>query len=148
MYHPAPIDQDPTLFEPLPARTISAIIACSFDEAYGFAQHPENFPRWASGLATSLRQEGPDWIARTPHGEARVLFSPPNPYGILDHWITPLGDAEIYVPLRLIANGRGTLVVLTLFRQPGMDDAAFERDARLVDKDLRALKALLEDAKA
>lgn len=147
MYHHAPIDQDPTLFDPLPARAISAIIACPFDEAYGFARHPENFPRWASGLASSLRQEGPDWIAKTPQGEARVLFSPPNPYGILDHWIALPGQAEIYVPLRLIANGSGTLVVLTLFRQPGMDDAAFERDAGLVDKDLRALKTLLEAQK-
>jgi hypothetical protein len=35
-------------------------------------------------------------------------------------------------------------VTLTLFRLPGMDDAAFERDAGMVAKDLSALKALLE----
>lgn len=143
----APIDHDPTLFDPLPARSISVIIACGFDEAYGFTRQPENFPRWASGLASSLRQEGPAWAAKTPQGEARVLFSPPNPYGILDHWVALPRQAEIYIPLRMIANGSGTLVVFTLFRQPGMDDAAFERDAAMVEKDLRALKTLLEGLK-
>jgi hypothetical protein len=35
-------------------------------------------------------------------------------------------------------------VQLVLFRQPGMTDADFKRDARMVKGDLGALKTLLE----
>ena len=48
---------------------------------------------------------------------------------------------EIHVPLRVIANGHGAEVMLTLFRQPGMDDEMFARDVKWITRDLRALKA-------
>ena len=41
-------------------------------------------------------------------------------------------------------NGKGSEVMLVLFRQPEMDDDAFVRDAGLMQNDLWALKALLE----
>jgi hypothetical protein len=50
----------------------------------------------------------------------------------------------VYVPLRALANRRGTEVIFTLFRQPEMDDALFARDVGLVNADLQALKRLLE----
>jgi len=46
--------------------------------------------------------------------------------------------------MRVMPNGEGSEVMLVLFRQPEMDDAAFARDAELMQNDLRALKALLE----
>jgi hypothetical protein len=129
----------------LAARSIDIAIRAPLAQAYGFASQPENFPRWAAGLSSSLHRQGDDWIAETPEGRAIVLFSPPNDFGILDHHVRLPGKPDIHIPLRMIANGEGTLVVFTLFRQPDMDDAAFDRDADLVTKDLRALKALLEN---
>lgn len=38
----------------------------------------------------------------------------------------------------------GCELTLTLFRQPGMDDARFEADAQWVMRDLEVAKALLE----
>ena len=35
----------------------------------------------------------------------------------------------------------GIPLMLTLFRQPGMDDEMFARDAKWITRDLRALKA-------
>jgi hypothetical protein len=58
--------------------------------------------------------------------------------------LTLADGTKISIPLRVVANGDGAEVTLTLFRVPGMDDAAFERDAGMVAKDLSALKALLE----
>jgi hypothetical protein len=55
---------------------------------------------------------------------------------------------EIYIPLRLVANGEGTEVVFLLFRQPGMSDEDFFADAAMVTKDLKALKRLLEGESA
>jgi hypothetical protein len=56
----------------------------------------------------------------------------------------PNGGKPVNVPLRVIANGEGAEVQLTLFRQPGMDDEAFARDRRWIRKDLATLKALAE----
>jgi hypothetical protein len=66
----------------------------------------------------------------------------------MDHWVELEGGQEvrqeIYVPLRIIANGDEAEVQLTLFRLPAMDEATFQRDADWVRRDLAALKALAE----
>ena len=126
------------------ARSIDMMINCPFSEAYAFTKQPENFALWAAGMASSLHFEDEAWHAKTPAGDAVVTFSRPNAFGILDHRVDIAGKAEIYIPLRMIKNGDVTHVVFTLLRQPGMDDAAFEEDAKAVEKDLLALKALLE----
>lgn len=119
-------------------------IAVPLARAYAFAQRPDNFPRWAAGLSTSLHHDGEHWVADTPAGRAIILFAPPNDHGILDHHVRIAGQPDIYIPLRMIAHGDCTQVVFTLFRQPGMDDAAFEADAQAVMADLQTLKQLLE----
>jgi hypothetical protein len=128
----------------LEARAISLAIDCPFDRAYAFAHRPENFPQWAAGLAESLHRDGDTWRAATPEGEAEVRFSPPNDYGVLDHHVVLPGKPEIYIPLRLIPNNEGSELVFTLFRQPGMDDAAWDRDEAAVRKDMATLKQVLE----
>jgi hypothetical protein len=113
-------------------------------EAYEFLSAPENFPRWASGLAATLRRSGEDWIAETPEGPALVRFSEGNRYGVLDHSVTLPRGVTVYVPLRIVERERGCELVLTLFRQPGMSDERFAADAQWVMRDLDAAKRLLE----
>lgn len=125
-------------------RHLGIHIAVPLGTAYAYASIPDNFARWAAGLATSLRHGDHGWVADTPEGPARVEFSPPNAYGVLDHHIRFDGRPDIYIPLRMIAHDQGTEVLFTLLRQPGMDDAAFERDAQAIMADLRTLKVLLE----
>lgn len=57
----------------------------------------------------------------------------------MDHWVEL---ADVYVPLRVIANGEGAEMQLTLFRLPGMTSDKFEEDAEWVRRDLDALKSL------
>lgn len=125
-------------------RHLSTTIATPFDRAYAFAHQPANFARWAAGLARTLHHTDHGWVADTPEGEAIVVFSEPNEHGILDHRVRLPGKPEVYVPLRLIAHGDRTEVVLTLFRQPDMTDAMFERDAGLIADDLASLRRVLE----
>ena len=128
----------------LESRAISVTIRCPLRRAYDFLAAPENFPLWASGLGSSLKKSGDTWVAETPEGPAEVRFTPRNEFGVADHFVrTPAGD-EVYVPMRVVANGGGCDVVLTLFRQPGMTDDKFEQDAAWVRRDLQALKAVLE----
>ncbi|WP_370600117.1 SRPBCC family protein [Pseudomonas nitroreducens] len=133
----------------LPSRTLSVRIERRWGEAYEFLAAPQNFPRWASGLCHAIEPlQGDLWLAQTPQGPLRVRFSPHNAFGVLDHAVLPEDSPAIHIPLRLIANGDGCELQLTLLRQPQMDDATFERDAQWVEKDLQAIKVLLESMTA
>ncbi|HEV8108666.1 MAG TPA: SRPBCC family protein [Burkholderiales bacterium] len=125
-------------------RRVAVAIDRPAAEAYDFLSAPENFPKWASGLAASMRNVGDDWIADTPEGRAVVRFSERNAYGVLDHSVTLPRGITVYVPLRIVAKESGCELVLTLFRQPGMSDERFAADAQWVMRDLDAAKRLLE----
>ena len=127
-----------------PTKNLSVSIGLDAQRAYGFLSLPENFPKWASGLAGSLKKAGGEWQAQTPEGPMKVRFSERNAFGVLDHWVYPKPSVEIHIPLRIIRNGEGCELVLTLFRQPGMSDEKFAADADWVTRDLRAAKKLLE----
>ncbi|MFC3432255.1 polyketide cyclase [Sphingobium fuliginis] len=129
----------------LPARTFSITIARDWRALYEIIWRPEYFPRWASGLAESgLRQEGAHWLADGPEGPIRIRFTPHNVYGVMDHHVDLGNGEEVFVPLRVVQNGEGAEVMLTLFRQPDMDDDRFAADIRWINRDLKALKALIE----
>jgi len=126
-------------------RILSITIGVPLARAYAFAHQPANFAQWAAGLAKTLHETEHGWVADTPAGGATVRFSERNDHGVLDHWVQLEGKPEIYVPLRLIANGDATEAELVLFRQPGMSDEDFARDAGMVQANLKALKKVLED---
>ncbi len=134
-----------SVVEPLlPSQTISIGIARAPAVTYAYLAQPQNFARWASGLAETLECVNGQWRAQTPAGPALLHFSAPNEWGVADHTIEFSGDVRVYVPLRVVANAGGSEVCLTLFKQPSMSDADFARDIGWVQRDLQALKALLE----
>lgn len=133
----------PTLFE---SRTVSIRINCPLQRAYAFLARPENIPQWASGLGDSMRRDGDAWIAETPHGPLKVRFTAPNDFGVLDHYVTLDSGDEVTIPMRAIANGDGCEILLTLLRLPAMSDQKFAADIAWVQRDLLALKTLLEVA--
>ena len=126
------------------SRTLSVSIDRSAEQAYDFLSVPENFPRWASGLAGSLRHVDGEWVAETPNGPMKIRFSERNAFGVLDHWLSPHAGAEIYVPMRVVANAGGCELVFTLFRLPGMTDEKFAADVEWVTRDLAAARRVLE----
>lgn len=124
-------------------RTLSVSISCDWQALYERIWRPENFPEWASGLSgADMKQEGPLWKATGPGGTVRICFTDHNDFGIMDHWVELPNGQTVYVPIRVIANGEGAEVQLTLFRQPGMTRDKFEEDAEWVRRDLEALKVL------
>lgn len=127
-----------------PSQTLAVTVARLPEDVYAHVHDPRNLPRWASGLARSIECVGDEWVAQTAQGPMRVRFLPRNDLGVLDHSVSPQPGVEISVPLRVVAKGDGSEVMLTLFRLPGMSGAQFEPDAALVLADLRRLKALLE----
>ena len=126
------------------SRTISVAIARPPREVYDFAVDPGNLPKWAAGLGWSGVRDGDDWMSHTEQGPVRVRFARRNELGVLDHYVTLSGGEVVYSPMRVVANGTGSELSFTLFRLAGMTEEEFEADAAAVERDLKALKLLLE----
>lgn len=133
----------------LEVRHVSVSIERPPDEVYRCASDPANLPRWASGLGASIANVAGEWIAESPFGKVKIRFAPPNPFGVLDHDVALVeSGGSFHNPMRVVPNGDGSEVVFTLLRQPGATQAQFETDAATVERDLRALKRILEGAEA
>lgn len=128
-----------------PARIVHIGINRTWSDVYAFASRPENMPLWASGLASGLKPDGEDWIADGgPIGQVRVRFAATNDFGVIDHTVTMENGLVVENALRVVPNGGGAEVMFTLLRRPDMDEAAFDSDTRHVERDVKALKMLLE----
>jgi len=127
-----------------PSRTLTVSIACDPRRVYAFVSNPENLPTWAQGLCRSVRKSETGWIVETPQGPMAIRFAPENDLGVVDHFVSPAPGTEVYVPMRVVPNGSGSAVLVTLFRLPDMSDEQYAEDARLVERDLETLKTVLE----
>lgn len=129
-----------------PAKHISVSINRPVLDVYQFAANPENLPKWAEGLSRSTITKVDDgWVTDSPMGKVKIRFVKDNHFGVLDHDVT-LSSGEInHNPLRVLKNGKGSEVVFTLFHLPRVSAADFDRDARLIEKDLKKLKSILEN---
>ncbi len=128
----------------LESRTLSVTIACPPRKTYEFVSNPENLPRWATAFCKSVRKSSDEWTVETPQGPVKIRFVERNDFGALDHYVNPAPGVEVYVPMRVVPNGSGSEVVLTLFRSPEMPDKQFAEDAGMVERDLKTLKSVLE----
>jgi len=127
----------------LPCTHLSVSIPRAYPGVYGFLSDPINWPLWASGLGTLHFDAATGaWTAQQESCVVRIAFTPPNAFGILDHRVTLPDGSAVYVPMRAIANGDGTEVTMTVFRQPAMDDATWARDQEWVKRDLERLAEL------
>ena len=127
----------------LPSRRISITINVSSSKVYSFASNPLNLPKWASGLSGSIKKVKGKWVADSPMGKFTITFAPKNQFGILDHLVDFKGKT-FQNPMRVIPNKDGCDVMFTLFRHPGTSDKAYRDDAKTIEKDLMALKRLME----
>src|SRR5919204_4707486 len=118
---------------------ISVSINRPADQVYEFASNPENWPKWASGLSSSIKKINGEWIAEAPMGRVRVKFTDKNKFGVLDHDVTLPSGAKVYNPVRVFPNNDGSEVVFTLFQRPDMSDQMFAADAQAVTRDLEKL---------
>ncbi len=126
---------------PMPTRHIAVTIDRPFEEVNAFLADPANWPLWAKGLGKLDPRSGGTWKAIQSDGSVvTIIFSPPNAFGVFDHRVILADGRSIEVPLRLLRNNRGCEIVLTLYRQPEMDDAMFERDAAMVREDLDSIQ--------
>lgn len=128
----------------LEVRNITVSILRSPQDVHAFIRNGENIPRWAAGLGSEVRRLDGEWQVDGPLGPVRVRFAPANDLGVADHDVTLPDGLTVHNPIRVVPNGAGCAVIFTLLRRPGVSDQEFAADARAVEKDLQALKTLLE----
>ena len=126
------------------ARTLHVSIDRPPREVYEFVIEPTNVPKWARGLGSSVSQTAEGWIVETPEGPAKLAFVERNELGVADHTVTLKSGPRVLVPVRVLPNGDGSEVMLTVFRLPGVSAKKFAEDLGAVERDLRSLKAVLE----
>ena len=126
------------------ARHISRTIDRDPAEVAAFAGDPAKLPLWAAGLSSGIRRESGRWIADSPMGVVEVRFTGETALGILDHDVVLPDGSVVHNPLRVLRNDRGSEVVFTLFRLPGVSEEDFDRDAAMVREDLERLRRQLE----
>ena len=126
-----------------PARHISRFIDRNPSLVGAFLADHRNLPKWAEGLSAGIREENGVVFSDSPMGEVKVTFVSGAEHGIFDHDVTLPDGKTIHNPLRVLKNGAGSEVVFTLYRLPGVTDAAYEQDAATVARDLDRLASAL-----
>jgi hypothetical protein len=127
------------------SETVCVSVRCDAAALYEAFWRPERFAAWASGLSQAgLRRSGERWQADGPDGPITLRFSEHNAFGVMDHWVDLGNGRVIHVPLRIVANGAGSEVMLTLFQYPEMTEEVFQRDIAWVRRDLHTLKSVAE----
>ena len=97
----------------------------SWREVYAFMADHEKTPLWGIRPLVGSRPRWRRVDRARPLGNARVRFAPDNESG---------------------ADGDGAEVMFTLLKRSSMSDEQFAADAARVEKDLAALKSILESA--
>lgn len=129
----------------LPALQLSVSIQRPAKDVYEYAANPENLSKWASGLSKAkVARAGDWWVAESPMGQVKIQFAEKNAFGVMDHDVMLPNGEVFHNPFRVVKNGGGSELIFTLYRQPQMDDAAFEADAQMIRQDLAKIKSLLE----
>lgn len=127
-----------------PARTLTISIDRPPTVVAAFILDPRNLPAWAAGLGKAVRQHEGQWFVSTLDGEVRIRFVESNTLGVVDHWVQVAPQVEVHVPMRVLPNASGCEVLFTLFQPATMPADKFAADIALVEKDLAALKRVLE----
>jgi len=128
----------------LKSKTQTVSIRCPTQKAYEFISNLENLPKWAPAFAKSIAQTGGQWVIQTDQGPVGIRMCEKNSFGVVDHYVSPAPGVEIYVPMRIVANGSECEAIFTLFQMPGMTEERFAQDTELVRRDLNTLKQILE----
>lgn len=127
-----------------PLKNISISIDKQYDDVYQFASNPENLTKWIAFIK-SVSKNGDTWLAKTDMGDIRITFVVPNNFGVIDHLVTLPNGETVNNPMRVIANGKGSELIFTLFRISGRTEEEFNKDAKAVEIDLQTLKKIMEN---
>ena len=118
---------------------------CSFATAYNYLSNWSNLTKWSSGLVGTPHQVADHWVISSLVGVVKIWPIHKNELGVLDFTIALPSGEQIYIPMRLISNGAGCSLILSLFRFESVSDEDFKNYLDLIRSDLQRLKTRLEE---
>lgn len=125
---------------PASAEHISLYIDCHPAQVYEFLCAPENISQWSRDLNGPVEQVENGWIFDSSQGPVKVCFSLRNEFGVLDYSLT-FTSGEVYqLPMRVLPNGCGSELVMTIWIADGTSHQDFLRYKQMVKEDLIAIK--------
>jgi hypothetical protein len=124
--------------------TKSVDIQATPDKVYGFLSKPMNWPQYAVVNLRSVSPGQNGWFhAVTKFGEGEIKITGVPELGIFDHiWKDPQAAWKVYS--RVVPNGDGSTVLMTLFQPPMMTDPQFDLAMKEMDIELLKLKEIME----
>lgn len=119
-------------------------IEASPEKAYGFLSNPLNWPEYAVVNLRSVKTGENGWFkAVTKFGEGELKINGVKELGVFDHvWKDPQATWQVYS--RVVPNGEGCTVMMTLFQPPVMNDQQFGLAMKEMDIEMAKLKEILE----
>jgi hypothetical protein len=128
------------------ARSIikSVDIAATTEKVYTFLSNPLNWPQYAVVNLKGVSPGQNEWFkAATKFGEGQIKISGVKELGIFDHiWKDPQATWKVY--RRVVPNGEGLTVMMTLFQPSVMNDAQFDQAMKEMDIEMAKLKEIME----
>lgn len=114
------------------------------EKAYNFLSNPLNWPEYAIVNLRSVSPGENGWFkAVTKFGEGELKINGVKELGLFDHtWKDPQATWQVYS--RIVPNGGGSTVLMTLFQPPVMTDPQFDHAMKEMDIELNKLKQILE----
>lgn len=114
------------------------------EKVYAFLSDPLNWPEYAVVNLRSVSPGRDGWFkAVTKFGEGEIKVNGVKELGILDHvWRDPQASWQVFA--RVVPNGEGSTVMMTLFQPPVMTDQQFNDAMKEMDTEMAKLKEILE----
>jgi hypothetical protein len=128
------------------ARNISISVARPPAAVAEFAGNPRNLPAWAGWGGRGVRESRGRWYLEGGGGWGEVVFTGPLWAGVLDHRVILDGGdpGGNLIPMRVVANGDGSEIIYTMFRDPALSDEEFEASVATTTANLETLRRVLE----
>lgn len=114
------------------------------EKVYAFLVNPMNWPQYAVVNLRSVSPGQNGWFkAVTKFGEGELKVDGVKELGVFDHvWKDPQATWKVYS--RVVPNGEGSTVMMTLFKPPAMSDQQFDHSMEEMDIEMAKLKEILE----
>lgn len=121
------------------ARTHSVSIARPPAEVLAFLESVVNWPRWAVLTVKSVRDTPEGWVLCGVEGDCPLTLAFQPEQGLMDYRL-----GAWTVAMRVVPNGSGSEVIATFFQPEGMEEREFEQAVNVRERELKALKVVLE----
>lgn len=119
-------------------------IQASPEKVFCFLANPLNWPKYAIVNLRSVSPGTNGWYrAVTKFGEGELKINAFQELGIFDHiWKDPQATWQVYS--RVVPNGEGATVMMTLFQPPAMNDRQFDEAMGEMYVEMEKLKEIME----